>query len=197
MLDRIDIYPTHRRRRWLRPGGRSRLARPSSRGINFAVFSRHAIRCIARPVSQGRGAASSIIPFPDAFRIGNVWAMIVFGIETRIQYGGSAWMALPPLRQPTARRHNILLDPARAIGGRRLEPGQRRGTTRWSFAGRCSSMTSTGRTTASWDSGRGPDHLRDARARVPRHESSGAKFPGTLCRHPRKSLPAGVGRQRR
>ena len=60
------------------------------------------------------------IPFPDAFRIGNVWSMIVFDLDyENTEYG---YRMDGPFNAQEGHRFDsskILLDPyARAIGGR-------------------------------------------------------------------------------
>ena len=122
MPDRIDIYPTHRHGElWLRAGRPQPFgATIVPGGINFAVFSRHAIRCVLVLFHKGEPQPFVEIPFPDAFRIGNVWAMIVFGIEhEEIEYGFRMDGPYRPYAGHRFNRHDILLDPyARAIGGR-------------------------------------------------------------------------------
>ena len=122
MLNRIDIYPTHRHGElWLRAGRPQPFgATIVPGGINFAVFSRHAISCTLVLFRKDEQRPFVEIPFPDAFRIGNVWAMIVFGLDTEeVEYGFRMDGPYRPHAGHRFNRHNILLDPyARAIGGR-------------------------------------------------------------------------------
>ena len=122
MLNRIDIYPTHRHGDlWLRAGRPQPFgATIVPGGINFAVFSRHAISCTLVLFRKDEQRPFVEIPFPDAFRIGNVWAMIVFGLDTEeVEYGFRMDGPYRPHAGHRFNRHNILLDPyARAIGGR-------------------------------------------------------------------------------
>jgi glycogen operon protein len=122
MLNRIDVYPTHRHDDfWLRAGRPQPFgATIVPGGINFSVFSRHAISCTLVIFRKGEGHAFVEIPFPDAFRIGNVWSMIVFGLDyEEIEYGYRMDGPDRPHAGHRFNRYDILLDPyARAIGGR-------------------------------------------------------------------------------
>lgn len=122
MLNRIDIYPTHRHGDlWLRAGRPQPLgATIVPGGINFAVFSRFAGSCTLVLFHKGESRPFVEIPFPDSFRIGHVWAMIVFGLDTEnIEYGYRMDGPHRPLAGHRFDRHRILLDPyARAIDGR-------------------------------------------------------------------------------
>ena len=122
MLNRIDIYPTHRHGElWLRAGRPQPFgATIVPGGINFSVFSRNAISCTLVLFRKGEPRPFVEIPFPDAFRIGDVWAMIVFGLDHEgVEYGFRMDGPNRPHAGHRFDRHNILLDPyARAIGGR-------------------------------------------------------------------------------
>ena len=122
MFNRIDVYPTHRHGDlWLRAGRPQPFgATIVPGGVNFAVFSRHGTDCTLVLFQKGEARPFVEIPFPDAFRIGNVWAMVVFGLDHEtIEYG---YRMDGPHRPHAGHRFNprhILLDPyARAIGGR-------------------------------------------------------------------------------
>jgi glycogen operon protein len=122
MLQRIDIYPTHRHGDYLLRAGRPYPlgATIVPGGINFAVFSRHATSCRLVLFERDAGQPLVEIPFPDSYRIGNVFAMTVFGLDhEQIEYG---YRMTGPNRPHAGHRfdaRNILLDPyARAIGGR-------------------------------------------------------------------------------
>ena len=89
-MERIDIYPTHShgdfelRRGYPEPFGATLV--PG--GINFSVFSSHATSCVLVIFERGTDHIIAEIPFPDDFRIGNVRAMIVFGLNyEHIEYG--------------------------------------------------------------------------------------------------------------
>ena len=186
MINRIDVYPTHRHGDyWLRAGRPYPFgASIVPGGVNFAVFSRHATSCTLVLFRRGESEPLVEIPFLDAFRIGNVWAMVVFGLELEeIEYG---YRMDGPHRPHAGHRFNpgiVLLDPyARAITGR----------TRWAephaapdpapFRGRILLDD------FDWQDDRQLEipaedliiyemHVRG----FTRHPSSGVKFPGTYA----------------
>jgi len=121
-MERIDIYPTHRyngfelRQGHVTPFGASLV--PG--GINFSIYSNHATSCTLVLFERGAKKPLVEIPFFDAFRIGNVWSMIVFGLNyENIEYG---FRMDGPYAPPEGHRfdpRHILMDPyARVIGGR-------------------------------------------------------------------------------
>ena len=186
MLNRIDIYPTHRHGElWLRAGRPQPFgATIVPGGINFSVFSRHAISCTLVLFRKGEPRPYVEIPFPDAFRIGNVWAMIVFGLDfEEVEYGFRMDGPYRPHAGHRFNRHKILLDPyARAIGGRAhwAEPEDKGNP-----------MPFRGRVLIDdfdWQNDRQLEipaedliiyemHVRG----FTRHQSSGVKFPGTFA----------------
>ncbi|MDM8529889.1 glycogen debranching protein GlgX [Anaerolineales bacterium HSG25] len=121
-MERIDAYPTHYHKKFglragqpypfgatLVPGG----------GINFSIFSSQASRCTL-VIFEKEGQEPLVeIPFPEEFRVGHVFAMVVFGLDPEdIEYG----YRMDGLYSPHAGHRfdysKILLDPyARAIGG--------------------------------------------------------------------------------
>ena len=85
IMQRIDIYPTHRHSEDTTGDFLMRAGRPYPfgativpGGINFAVFSGHATRCTLVLYELGRPEPLVEIPFPDEFRIGNVFSMVPF-----------------------------------------------------------------------------------------------------------------------
>lgn len=186
MLDQIDIYPTHHHGDlWLRAGRPQPFgATIVPGGINFAVFSRHAVACTLALFHRGERKPFAEIPFPDSFRIGNVWAMVVFDLNyEEIEYG---YRMHGPNRPHIGHRFNartILLDPyARAVGGR----------SEWGApVPRDDPMPFRGRVLLNdfdWQD----DHQLEIPAEdliiyemhvrgFTRHESSGVKFPGTYA----------------
>ena len=122
MQPRIDIYPTHRHGDfWLRAGrpfpfGASFV--PG--GVNFSIFSRYASQCTLVLFHQGASEPFGEIPFPDEFRIGHVFAMVVFGLDyENVEY---AYRMDGPYRPHEGHHFNpnvLLLDPyAKAVSGR-------------------------------------------------------------------------------
>ncbi|MGB1286164.1 MAG: alpha-amylase family glycosyl hydrolase, partial [Aggregatilineales bacterium] len=121
-MERIDLYPTHDYRGYKIRRGRPQPAGATivHGGINFSVYSSHATMITLVLFEKGARRPFVEIPFPDEFRIGNVYTMMVFDIDyERIEYGyraDGAWKPEAGLRfDPT----KILLDPhAKSIGGR-------------------------------------------------------------------------------
>jgi isoamylase len=121
-VERIDLHPTQTYEGYkLRPGRTFPFgATFVPGGVNFSVFSRHAESCTLVLFDKGAPAPKVEIPFPDAFRIGNVYSMIVFDLDfENIEYG---YRMTGPFDTREGHRFDptkILLDPyARAIGGR-------------------------------------------------------------------------------
>ncbi len=121
-LDRIDIYPTHEHGGFqLRPGkpfpfGTSLV--PG--GVNFSIFSNDATFCALVLYDRHSREPIAEIPFPDEFRIGNVFCMIVFGLDyENTKYGYRMDGPFDPRSGQRFNKAKVLLDPyARAISGR-------------------------------------------------------------------------------
>ena len=81
---RIDEFPTHElngikyRCGRVQPFGASVVG---NNGINFSIFSRDAVSCELLLFHHGMKEPFARIPFPDDFRIGNVFSMIVYGLD--------------------------------------------------------------------------------------------------------------------
>ena len=89
-------------------------------GVNFSIFSKEATGCTLLLFHHGSDEPFVEIPFPEKFRIGNVFSMMVFGINTETtEYGyrfDGPWDPDKGLRYD---RTKILLDPyAKSISGR-------------------------------------------------------------------------------
>ena len=122
MQPRIDIYPTHHHEGFLLRAGRPFPFGASfvPGGINFSVFSRHATGCVLVLFERGAPEPLVELPFPDEFRIGNVFAMVVFDLNyENIEYG---YRMEGPQRPHEGHRFDpgcVLLDPyAKVIRGR-------------------------------------------------------------------------------
>jgi isoamylase len=122
MQQRIDIYPTHRHGNFLMRAGRPYPFGASfvPGGVNFAVFSRHATACTLVLYERGSTQPLVEIPFPDEFRIGHVFAMVVFSLDyEQIEYGYRMDGPFQPHQGHHFNPGKILLDPyAKAISGR-------------------------------------------------------------------------------
>ncbi|KAA5538662.1 glycogen debranching protein GlgX [Roseiconus nitratireducens] len=81
--ERIDLYPTHSYGKFaLRSGNPQPLgATARSKGVNFAVYSRHGTTCTLVLFEHGAAKPFAEIPFPPEFRVGDVRAMMVFDLD--------------------------------------------------------------------------------------------------------------------
>ncbi|MGB3405511.1 MAG: glycogen debranching protein GlgX [Microcoleaceae cyanobacterium] len=122
LLERIDIHPTHDYE-----GFKLRRGKPFPfganlipGGVNFSVYSSHATSCTLVLFEKHAAEPMIEIPFPDEFRIGNVYSMIVFDLDyENLEYGYR--MDGPNNFQDGQwfDQSKILLDPyAKVIGGR-------------------------------------------------------------------------------
>ena len=122
MDDRIDFYPTHRYGQFrVRPGRPFPFgATLVPGGVDFSIFSTSAASCTLVLFEKGAREPMAEIPFPDSFRIGHVWSMVVFDLDyERIEYGYRMDGPWDPAAGHRFDRTKILLDPyAKAIGGR-------------------------------------------------------------------------------
>ena len=121
-LTRIDIYPTRNHDGLgLRcgkpfPFGATRV----SRGINFSIFSSHADSCTLVLFEKDAPQPMVEIPFPEEFRIGHVYCMVVFDLDYENLEYGYRFDGLKDFHQGHwFDRTKILADPyAKLIGGR-------------------------------------------------------------------------------
>ncbi|MDX1976788.1 MAG: glycogen debranching enzyme, partial [Pseudanabaenaceae cyanobacterium bins.68] len=91
-LQRIDIHPTH-----TSPDGKYKLRRGhplpfgatiEPGGVNFSVYSSHCTSCTLVLFEKRASQPMAEIPFPDSFRIGNTYSMIVFDLDyENLEYG--------------------------------------------------------------------------------------------------------------
>jgi isoamylase len=121
-MDRVDTYPTHEYQGYrFRPGKPSPFGATAMHGgVNFSIYSSHATNCTLVLFDKGEPQPKVEIPLPDAFRIGNVWSMIVFDLDYEtVEYGYRLDGPFNPAEGHRFDASKILLDPyARAIGGR-------------------------------------------------------------------------------
>ena len=89
-------------------------------GVNFSVFSKEATSCALVLYHHGQREPFIEIPFPESFRIGNVYAMMVFGLNVETtEYGYRFDGPNDPEKGLRFDRNRVLLDPyARSISGR-------------------------------------------------------------------------------
>ncbi|MCB9497585.1 MAG: glycogen debranching protein GlgX [Fibrobacteria bacterium] len=121
-MDRIDIFPTREiggfpvRAGTPLPFGASLV--PG--GVNFSIFSSAATSCDLVLFRKREREPFAILPFPEDFRIGDVFSMVVFGLEEEeLEYGYRMDGPWDPEHGHRFDKGKILMDPyARAIGGR-------------------------------------------------------------------------------
>ena len=186
MRQRIDSEPTHRHGDF-----KLRIGRPLpygasvvSDGVNFSIFSRHATACTLLLYEIGSATPLAQIPFPETFRIGEVYAMIVFGLDyERLEYGYKFDGEFNPRDGQRFDSEVPLLDPyARAIGGREIWGELPDRTRRFQHRGRII------RQDYDWGVDRPPNipiedlviyemHVRG----FTQHPTSGVKYPGTFA----------------
>ena len=89
-------------------------------GVNFSIFSKEATGCTLLLFHHGAKEPFVEIPFPERFRIGNVFSMMVFGINIETtEYGYRFDGPYAPEEGLLYDRTKILLDPyAKSISGR-------------------------------------------------------------------------------
>ena len=122
---RIDEYPTHQfqgipyRCGHVQPFGASLT---SGGGINFSIFSRDATKCELLLYHYGTPEPFAVIPFPEEFRIGHVFSMIVYGLNPELlEYGYRLDGPFDPAQGYRFDRTKILLDPyAKLVSGRNV-----------------------------------------------------------------------------
>lgn len=119
---RIDCYPTHEYAGYKLCRGRSlpfgATILPS--GVNFSIYSSSATSCSIVLFRKGEVEPLVEIPFPDDFRIGNVYCMTIFDLDLEeIEYGYRFDGPWDPAAGHRFDRSKIICDPyARAISGR-------------------------------------------------------------------------------
>lgn len=121
-MDRIDIHPTH-----TVDGYKVRCGRPLPfgatlvpGGVNFSIYSSYAIDCTLVLFKRHQAEPMVELLFPEEFRIGNVWSMIVFDLDyENTDYGYRMGGPLSFQEGHWFNRDKILMDPyAKIIGGR-------------------------------------------------------------------------------
>ena len=119
---RLDSFPTHElcgikyRCGHVQPFGATLM---SDGTINFSVFSKEASSCELLLYHRGEKEPFLVIPFPEDFRIGNVFSMMVFDLNyEELEYGYRMDGPYDPGSGLRFDRTRILLDPyAKLISG--------------------------------------------------------------------------------
>ncbi len=89
-------------------------------GVNFSVFSLHAVSCKLALFRKREKDPFAVIPFPNEFKIGNVFTMIVQDLNyVNIEYGYIMDGPYSPKEGHFFEPTKVLLDPyAKVVGGR-------------------------------------------------------------------------------
>ena len=119
---KIDYYPTHEyqgikyRRGHVLPFGATMVPN----GVNFSIYSSAAYSCTLVLFEKGADQPYAEIIFPEEFRIGNTYSMIVFDLDVEsLEYGYRMDGPFNPNAGHRFDKTKILSDPyAKAIGGR-------------------------------------------------------------------------------
>jgi glycogen operon protein len=124
IVGRIDAYPTHTIAGFAVRAGNPMVfgATPVAGGVNFAVYSQHATGCTLVLFHTGARQPLAEIPFQPEFRVGNVFAMMVFDLDIdNLEYG---YRLDGPFQPELGHRFDatkVLLDPmARTVCGREV-----------------------------------------------------------------------------
>lgn len=97
-------------------------ATPLSVGVNFTVHTSGGTSCELLLFHRGEEEPYAVLPFPDEYRIGDVYSMIVFGLDIEdLEYAYRVDGPWDPKKGLRFRKENVLLDPyARAVAGQRI-----------------------------------------------------------------------------
>ena len=121
-MDRIDIHPTHTYENYkLRRGKTFPFgATLVPRGVNFSIFSSNATACTLVLFEKQSLKPMIEIPFPDEFRLGDVYSMVVFDLDyENIEYAYRMDGANDFQAGHWFDENKLLMDPyAKIIGGR-------------------------------------------------------------------------------
>ena len=118
----IDQFPTHEK-----DGLKYRIGHVFPFGasiignaVNFSIFSMNATSAQLLLFHRGENKPFAKIPFPEEFRIGGVYSMLVFGIDIEdVEYGYVMDGPYDPARGLLFDKNKILLDPyAHSVTGR-------------------------------------------------------------------------------
>ena len=88
-------------------------------GVNFTIHTHYGNYCELLLFHRGMAEPYAVLPFPDEYKIGDVYSMIVFGLDIReFEYAYRIDGPYQPEKGLLFKRENVILDPyARAIAG--------------------------------------------------------------------------------
>lgn len=89
------------------------------RGVNFTIHTHYGNYCELLLFHRGEAEPYAVLPFPDEYKIGDVYSMIVFGLDIyEFEYAYRIDGPYQPEKGLLFKRENVILDPyARAIAG--------------------------------------------------------------------------------
>ncbi len=90
-------------------------------GVNFTVHTHHGTSCELLLFRRGENEPFAVLPFPEAYKIGDVYSMIVFGLNIEdFEYAYRIDGPWAPEKGMRFDKNTILLDPyARAVTGQK------------------------------------------------------------------------------
>ena len=96
-------------------------ATPLQNGVNFTIHTCGGTSCELLLFHRAQEEPFAVIPFPDAYKIGDVYSMIVYGLNIEeFEYAYRVDGPYRPEKGLLFDKNNILLDPyAKAVAGQR------------------------------------------------------------------------------
>ena len=91
-------------------------------GVNFTVHTHYGTSCELLLFHRGEDEPYAVLPFPEAYKIGDVYSMIVFGLNIEeFEYAYRIDGPYDPQKGQLFDKNAVLLDPyARAVAGQRV-----------------------------------------------------------------------------
>ena len=81
-------------------------------GVNFTVHTRHGTACRLLLFHRGEQTPYAVLPFPEAYKIGDVYSMIVYGLNIEeFEYAYQVDGPFDPQKGLLFDGNQILLDP--------------------------------------------------------------------------------------
>lgn len=97
-------------------------ALPLPCGVNFTIHTHGGTSCELLLFHRGEEEPYAVLPFPESYKIGDVYSMIVYGLNIReFEYAYRVDGSYDPARGLLFNKNTILLDPyARAVTGQNI-----------------------------------------------------------------------------
>lgn len=102
-------------------------ALPLSCGVNFTIHTHGGTSCELLLFHRGEEEPYAVLPFPESYKIGDVYSMIVYGLNIReFEYAYRVDGPYDPAKGLLFNKDTILLDPyARAVTGQSIWGGKK------------------------------------------------------------------------